>query len=408
MLLFFYKNLFNITMTIKKKKILFAAYGGGHIKVLLPVVQQLLQKNHGFEPQILAFTTAVNDCKAQNIPCKTMLNFAHLYPPEAMEIGRKLASELPYNAVNSDESASYLGISFFELAENIGYEAAYKEYKEKGRASFYPVKSMEKLLAEIKPDLVVTTNSPRSEMALLKAASNLGIPSLCVVDFYISKLATWLSNDWCGTKICVLDEFVKQQLIDIGRDPSQIIITGNPAFDHYGVLEAQKIVKKYREKNISGYSKLIAYASNVEPKSDEPIQLQNRVLDFLVQECARLGYRLSHRQHPSEAVTKRPENILNGNEVSLETFISSADLMITFPSTVIYEARLLGVPTLALGMSKLMEQSEYIMAGNYKTAYNFEEISNFLEKLETNAEKQLFTSEKACKKVIVVLKEIFE
>lgn len=392
-------------MIIKKKKILFAAYGGGHIKVLLPVVQELLRENGAFEPVVLAFTTAKNDCKARCIACQTMLDFVHLFPPQAIEIGQKLASELAYHAIDVEESAAYLGISFWELVQEFGEEEAYKLYREKGRSVFCPVKAMEKILAELKPDMVVSTNSPRCEKALLKAANNLGATSICVADFYVDKTATWLAEDWCGTKICVLDEFVKQQLIDIGRNPAQIIITGNPAFDHYGSKSAQEEAEKYRTENIRPYSKIIAYASNTEPDG-ETKNLPQLILDFLVKECKRLGYRLSHRQHPSEAVATRPEEVLNGNAVSLETFISSADLMVTFPSTVIYEARLLAVPTLALGMSGWMYISGYLAAGKYSIASNFEEISMVLEQLGERVKKLDLLKNKATNAVIEVIKGI--
>jgi predicted glycosyltransferase len=393
-------------MTDKKKSILFAAYGGGHMKVLLPVVQELLQENGEFQPMVLAFTTAKNDCKERNVPCQTMLDFVDLFPPQAMEMGRRLANELSYHAIDLEESAAYLGISFLELAQEIGEEEAYKKYKKEGRKILHPVQSMEKLLAKLKPDMVVSTNSPRSEMALLKAANNLGIPSICVVDFYIDKVSTWLAENWCGTKICVLDEFVKKQLLNDGRNPEHIVVTGNPAFDHYGSKTSQEEAEKYRKENIKGCSKLIAYASTswVESSDTPDKQLKNEILIFLMQECERLGYRLSHRQHPGEAMVSRPLSVLNGNEVTLETFMSSADLLVTFPSTIIYEARLLGVPTIVLGMSELIDFVDYAKAGNYEIIDNFEEISVVLESLSRRNEDQPPTHKKASKRVIEVIK----
>lgn len=395
-------------MTSKRKKILFAAYGGGHIKVLLPVIEEILQTDDEFEPQVLAFTTAVNDCKARGVACQTMLDFAHLFPPQAMEIGRKLAGELSYHAIDFEESAAYLGISFWELAQEIGEKEAYKKYKEKGRGVFNPIKTMEKILGETKPDLVVSTNSPRNEMALLKAAYNLGIPSICVVDFYIDTVSVWLYENWCGTKICVLDEFVKKQLLDGERNPEHIVVTGNPAFDHYGSQEAGEIAQKYRKDNLNGASKLIAYASNswVETSDTADRQLKNETLHFLMRECERLGYQLSHRQHPGEAMVTRPQSVLNGNAVSLETFMSSADLLVTFPSTIIYEARLIGVPTIVLGMSELIDFVPYAKAGNYRIAQTFQEISLALEASKKPSENSVASPQKATELIIEVIKEM--
>jgi predicted glycosyltransferase len=398
-------------MLNKKKKLLFSAYGGGHIKVLLPIVEELLQTSDEFEPQVLAFTTARTDCRARGIPCKTMLDFSYLFPPEAIEIGKKLAEELPYKAIDFEESAAYLGISFSELSEELGYDAACKAYNEKGRSIFCPVKAMEKILTELKPSILITTNSPRCEMALLKAASNLGIPSICVVDFYINKTASWLAEDWCGKRICVLDKFVEQQLINIGRNPEHIVITGNPAFDHYGKEISLEKANKYRKDNIANHKRLIAYASTswIESTDTNDKLLKNDILDFLIKECTRLGYILSHRQHPGEPRTQRPSGVLNGNDVPLETFMSSADLIITFPSTIIYEGRVLGIPTLALGMSELVKQSNYLIAGNYKIVYNFQEIREILESLKEIDEysnRKLSSFNKATDLVIEEIKKI--
>jgi len=386
-------------------KVLFASYGGGHIKAILPVIEKL-RADKDYDCQVLALNSATNECRARHIPYKTLRDFVHLYPPDMMVKGRELAAELTHSTLSPEESAAYLGIGFYGLCQELGEDADSEAYRTSGRQAFCPTHAMEMLLSDIKSDIVITTNAPRFEKALQQAARNLGIASLCLVDFYPGAELEWLATPNYGTRVCVIDEFVKNQLVEKGRDVSDIVVTGNPAFDHYGTAQASEEANRYRNQHMNGAERIIAYASNLEPDDGQGPPLQERLLDFLEKECAALGYRLSLRRHPSERSSVRPPNVLDGNVVSLETFMASADAMITFPSTVAYEARLLGTPVIVLGMSRLASDAGYWHTGEYRIAEYMAMLGQMLKDVPKRPEQKPFLQRFASDKVIDVMKKI--
>ena len=73
------------------------------------------------------------------------------------------------------------------------------------------------------------------------ASKYLNIPSLCLVDLFGVQEIDWLKVNGHGTKICVIDNKVKNFLIENGRNADEIVVTGNPAFDE---INTQKILKQ--------------------------------------------------------------------------------------------------------------------------------------------------------------------
>jgi hypothetical protein len=93
------------------------------------------------------------------------------------------------------------------------------------------VRTLQRIVTKLAPHLVVATNSPRAERAAIMAARSLDLPSVCLVDLFCLDEVKWIGAPGYADCICVLNESVRKFLIDAGRGPEQIVVTGNPAFD---------------------------------------------------------------------------------------------------------------------------------------------------------------------------------
>ena len=125
---------------------------------------------------------------------------------------------------------------------------------------------MTSLLEYLGPKLLVATNSPRSEYAALQAARDIGIPSMCIVDMFALQEIAWLKTIGLGTKVCVLNEAVRDMFIREGRLEEEIEITGNPAFDRITDPEVIQAGQNLREARGWDRGRItILYASTPNP-----------------------------------------------------------------------------------------------------------------------------------------------
>ena len=153
---------------IKKKKILYVAYGGGHINIILSLYESLKNNPH-YDHVIFGLTAAQIKLNALQLKYVSYLNYVDLFP-QALEYG-KMLSEIQGNnpEIAQRETYAYLGVNFVEMIQSFGLNTAKKMYEENGRNGFFPLESLKKIFSEINPDVVIATNSPRSERAALQA-----------------------------------------------------------------------------------------------------------------------------------------------------------------------------------------------------------------------------------------------
>ena len=148
---------------------LFVAYGGGHVKALLPVAVQA-QAQGLAHVVFLALTTAAAPAREAGVPT---YGFADLLEPsdkQALQHGERLVQTLSVQAAQREESVAYLGLSYAELEADVGAAEAAARYAQYGRQAFLPVRVLERAIARWQPACVLTTNSPRAERAALLAA----------------------------------------------------------------------------------------------------------------------------------------------------------------------------------------------------------------------------------------------
>ncbi|BCK22157.1 hypothetical protein O1D55_003086 [Vibrio cholerae] len=328
-----------------KDKILMVCYGGGHVSIIEPLY---LSMKENYDITILALTAAAPYLERKKIPYVTFYDYKHLFPSKVVEYGKKLMLELETgNDINPKHSLYYLGCSYYDLVDNYGEVSAKKRYQLSGRSEFFPENTLNKIIGEIKPDIVVTTNSPRAERAALSAAKKRGVPTLCINDGVWIEGATSgvadIDNENLACTICVLSQQVKDRILSKRTTGnSNIVVTGTPVFD------SVKMIK--REKSSSAIT--ILYADCDLPESlpnypnfkADPL-LANKIrskLDFLAKEH---GWNVIFRPHPNQNIDYscfRYISISDKNE-SLHKRLAQSDLVITNISTVGVEAKVMGL-----------------------------------------------------------------
>lgn len=213
-------------------KALFVCYGGGHVAMVLPVMRELRALVPDVRCELLALTNGFARAVQAGEQPKGYRDFLHLTDTAAaLQWGRRLQPENSSPDVSEDESLAYLGINYLDLISQVGDDEAARRYAEQGRYAFKPLRFMGRLLDEIRPDVVVATNSPRSEQAALEVAVERGIPSVGMVDLFGLDSDTYVSRPFKPAFTCVLAESVRDRLLARTFSLEGVRVTGNPAFD---------------------------------------------------------------------------------------------------------------------------------------------------------------------------------
>lgn len=340
------------------KKILCVCYGGGHVTMIVPIVKRLAEF---YDIHVLGLTTARATLEKENIPCFSFRDLP--LNDKAANYGEMLVTDMvEHPLIPKEESIAYMGLSYQSLVEDHGEKQAKELYKKHGRAAFLPVNLMEHIIQEGNYDLVIATNSPRTERAAIIAAGKLGIPSLCINDLFATEEISWVGQSGYANKICVLSEFVRERLINVGRPKDEIVVTGNPAFDSLAELRNSNVRSVIRNnKGWQDSETVILWASNVEraidpySKREGDPSLPSRVEKELtnIVENNR-DFRVIFRPHPSD--TRRPITAHEKVELSsyadnINELLTAVDCVIILVSTVGLQAALIGKPVLSINLS---------------------------------------------------------
>ena len=387
------------------KKILFVSYGGGHVKSLLPVAEKMQAMN--CEVAFFALTTAIHDLRKSVINYYTYTDFFDT--PEVQEIGKRLANSIDTNILPIHDTSIYLGQNYLDLVSEHGDKTAKRLYEKSGRLIFNPLESMTRVLLKLQPDLVVSTSSPRSEKAIIYAAGKLGIKSVVLSDLFVERPLSWFIDTSFSSKICVPSNFAKDVLIENGRPSSDVVITGNPAFD--ALVSASKGQKKYKK-----FSYRVLWASQPEPEYfaendtyGDPL-LPSKIESELIRIFdARRDWKLVIRNHPNEVPRHYPEFIeSSNNDERLSDLLPTIDLVVTCTSIVGFEALILGKGLITIDKSVLTPMLPFSKYGYSKGIDAIDSIENHLIEYYTNnkVENTPYTIENATDNVCKVILDL--
>jgi len=217
--------------------ILFVTYGGGHVQMVAPVIRQLQRIRPELRVECLALTTAQPVLRAMEIPFRTMSEFLALFPAEAREWGEELAVERHNDGVGIayEESVAYLGLSFWDLVETHGEPRARALLAEKGTQAFLQRRVAARIIDELKPTVIATTNSPRMEHASVLEGKAASIPTLTMVDLF----GRFNFCPIVADHVSVFSPKTRTNLVEAGlmAEATECHFFGNPSFDKY--LEVQ-------------------------------------------------------------------------------------------------------------------------------------------------------------------------
>ncbi len=333
------------------KKVLFVTYGSGHVRMVVPVALALARSGLA-RPLVLALTTAAPVARAAGLDVLQFRDFLTPADEPALEYGRRLVAELKGPVADPEESAAYLGLCYAELVQAVGADEAERRYQRDGRQAFLPLKTLERILRQTAPALVVATNSPRAERAAISAAGRLGLPSVCMVDLFCLDEVKWIGDADYADAVCVLNEQVRQFLLKAGRREHEVVVTGNPAFDTLGdpthVAEGRRL---RLERHWTGKYVLL-WPTQVEPAyhpfnglpgdTGLPLRALASVIRWVLSrdDCV-----LCIRPRAGEAFPAVPEDsriVFAGQETSLPALLQAVDLVVTLNSTVGLEGHLAG------------------------------------------------------------------
>lgn len=366
---------------------LFVAYGGGHIQAIVPVAQRM--QAQGYKISVFAVTTATAVAEASGLPHFSYSDLPQASDGDVQREGARLAAAFPSGGpIPIEETRAYMGINFMDLVRQHGAEKAHALYEAAGRQNFYPIRTMTACLQHLAPKLVVATNSPRSEQAALQAAGDLGLTSLCIVDMFALQEIAWLKAPGFGTKVCVLNDGVRDMFLREGRPADEIEITGNPAFDGIhdpAVIQAGRDLRRTR--GWDGDRFTVLYASTPEP-ARHPFtgEAGDPTLSYRVEERLREIFRdrpdleLVLRRHPSEDQEIAPgERVFtSGRAEDVNALIHAVDMVVVTCSTVGLQAYLAGVPMVSVECSVISKDAPYGAFGMSRSIPSIEALETAL------------------------------
>lgn len=361
---------------------LFVTYGGGHIAMVLPVLRALRQRDTGVHCCLLALTTGFARAQLAGERPLGYQDFLHLVDAEsALSWGRRLHSNNLSPDVPQAESLAYLGVNYLDLIEQHGLAGAAACYAAQGRYGFWPLHFMRKLITELAPDMVVATNSPRSEEAALNVAVERGIPSLGMIDLFGLDTDPYLSRTHRPQTTCVIASVVRERLLARGFAPQGVHVTGNPAFD--GLLAPQNAAAAQAfiaERSWQG-CKVLLWTGNIEPYTHPASSVPaghalSLEVEAVLRELVRqhTDWALVIRYHPSEWHTYPPHaaqervHFSIPSQEPIQPLILAASVVVVQNSTVGLESAVAGKPVVSIENSPSVHATFSLAAMQVSTA----------------------------------------
>lgn len=368
-------------------KVFLSFYGGGHVTAAIPLIQLLRKRGHEVVP--LALTTAAAVLSRLGIPHRVVRDYVDIADNRIAHYGGKLAERhhTEGKGIPREESVAYLGASMRDLVDEIGEAEAWAAYEKQGLNAFCPDATASRILQAERPDWVLATASPRMESAVLRAAHQLGIPSICVIDLFAILELPWLRRPDNGHLLTVYSQSVVNRLVNAGRVRERIFVTGNPAFDALNDPGLCRLGLEWRQRhNVDDHEKLILWAEQPEPADPD---LPRRVRAYLAEICARRAdWRLVVRLHPSSTDSRGevipPGALHSPAEDALPVVVAAADVVVTLTSTVAMEMLLTGKPAIVLRISQYDDLVSYTEADGALVLDDLQQVRQGLEQVLTD------------------------
>lgn len=339
------------------------SYGGGHALIIIAIARELAAQ--GLEFDLMGFTTAhAAFTRAGFDALDVTAMLSDDVAPDIRARGTELAPSSDHPDITQEQTDAYFILGLEDLCLRHGISEAERLVGQFGRKAFEPEFGFRRFLSAIKPSCVVTTTSPRAELAGIKAAKALSIPSIAVGDMYLIAEQDWILSGIYADHLVVMSDDVADMLGASGRLKSKIHVLGNPAFDELAPSPLDDARRTHlRSKLNVGDRSCILW-----PLGGAPDLVEGRRLLTAPQAAACLeeicaadrGFTYMMRPHPNWPVGDL--DLPNGridDELSLEDSLLVADIVCVEASTVGLQAVLRGKPTICLHFSDYVIYPDY-------------------------------------------------
>jgi len=349
--------------------------------MVLPVIEVLRTQAPEVTCILLALTTGYARAVAAGASPLGYKDLLHLVDVDAAtRWGRRLMLGNSSPEVSEQETIAYLGINYLDLIFQFGQDGAAAIYAAEGRYGFRPLNFMRRLLDQIQPDVVVATNSPRSERAAIQVAIQQGIPSVGMVDLFGLDDDTYVHQIAKPDCTCVISESVKQRLAEHGFYPKSVEVTGNPAFDGlFSTVNQAAAVAFAKNLGWQGLSPIL-WAGQIESPGGRTVEgkhghefaesVEATLRDLI---SLRRDLALVIRYHPSQWHTfhRLPDrervHFSVPSQEPIHPLILSAKAVVVQNSTVGLESAVAGKPVVSLEHSEAVKSSFSLAAMGVST-----------------------------------------
>ncbi|MGF3114057.1 hypothetical protein ACQV2R_01525 [Facklamia sp. P12937] len=312
--------------------VLFVTYGGGHVKSIIPVYNELAKR--GVKCQVLSLTSSYKILKDNNIPFKTYEDLKCFFTES--ELGEIKYFSEKYFEKNYDINSGipskviywYIGINIWDLSKQFNSKQRAEDYYEKfGKKVFCPLNLFKRLLSNVSPKVIVVSSGQRSEKAAAIQGNDLGIQVVRIIDL-ISKNFKY---DYKSI-FCVQNNLSKRKLLEIApKVPEKDIrVTGQPnLINRYEKLEESNFYENYQPQI---FSKIVTLFSQPNLKDIEKIRKEYKSIALNNPKILFIW-----KLHPNEesfVFKSKIENLFVLKDINSSLLIEKSDLIITFFSTI--------------------------------------------------------------------------
>ena len=339
---------------------LLISYGGGHANIVIALAHELERRGLGFD--LIGLTTAYAAFRRAGLQPLDVTALAD--PGQDRVFFDAVREYLPaghHPNITARQTHAYFALGFADLALRFGWDEAHRRTREGGRKAFEPVSIFARYFARHRPSLLVTTTSPRFEIAALRAARLCGVPSLAVGDhFLVGESGAICSGDYAD-HLVVLAEAVAARLRANGGALPQLHVLGNPAFDKLAAVpgDAARRAQLRAQLGVSAEKLLFwplggaAYSG-----SGERLLSAEAVMAVLEPITRRDEWKYLLRAHPNWPVAPDVPHLCPP-DFSPEDCLLACDLVVAESTTFGLQALLRGIPVIAFGHADLTQYPRF-------------------------------------------------
>lgn len=352
---------------------LLLSYGGGHANIMIALARELAQREVGFD--LIGLTTGYRAFERAGLAPHDVTALL-----DAAEDARALASVLPFLPaqahpdITQAQTHAYFALGFADLASRFGEAEALRLVGAEGRKAFEPKSAFARYFSRRRPSVLVTTTSPRFELAAIRAARECGITSLAVGDHFLVGETASITSGYHADHLVVLADAVAERLRARHRPLPKLHVLGNPAFDVLAPCLEDAVRREALRERLGLTGKFaIFWPLGGAPYSGSgerllPAEEVAQLLEMITREASTMRYLLrSHPNWPVEADLALQHGQWSPADLSPEDCLLASDLVVAESTTLGLQALLRGIPVIAFGHADLTQYPHFGWASLART-----------------------------------------